>query len=93
MSDTEWEKTDVRSSLGDTCHVSPCREPMPSKNFSSHLSPHFVPNSVSAHLSVLRSRKMKLSGTTPFGIYDYIDKHENENFPLRFYEKHTAIYR
>jgi len=27
---------------------------MPLKNLSSHLSPHFVPSSVSAHLSVLR---------------------------------------
>ena len=44
----------LRSPPGVTCHVSPCREPMPAKNLSSHLSPHLVPSTVSAHLSVLR---------------------------------------
>jgi len=54
--------------LGETCHVSPWREPMPAKNFSSHLSPHLVPNSVSAHLSVLRREKIKL-GETIFKLF------------------------
>jgi hypothetical protein len=53
----------IRPPIGETCHVSPWREPMPAKNFSSHLSPHLVPNSVSAHLSVLRSETRTLSET------------------------------
>lgn len=53
----------IRSLLGDTCHVSPWREPMPLKNLSSHLSPHFVPSSVSAHLSVLRKCNQGVGST------------------------------
>lgn len=52
-------KVSSRSPLEDKCHVSPCRVPTPWSNFSSHLSPHFVPKSVSAHLSVLHRQWQK----------------------------------
>uniref|UniRef100_A0A0V0HF94 Putative ovule protein n=1 Tax=Solanum chacoense TaxID=4108 RepID=A0A0V0HF94_SOLCH len=62
---------DHLSLLSDACQVSPCREPMPAKNFSSHLSPHFVPNSLSAHLSVhLRTDPLPSYSSPHFSHHD-----------------------
>ena len=76
---------DIRSPLGDTCHVSPCREPIPAKNFSSHLSPHLVPSSVSAHLSVLRgyTEKGEKNIKTASSAFNKELVKQRKNMPLK----------